>query len=197
MSSPLRIGIIIGSTRPTRLGDQVGRWIHEHASRLSEAEFEVIDLAEVDLPLLDEPLSASQGRYEHAHTRAWAERIAPLDGFIFVTPEYNHAPNAALINALSYLYAEWNDKAAGLVSYGFTASGARAAEILRLVFGELQIADVRQQLLFSIPADFEGYSSFAPGEHHLAALQAQLGQLESWAGALREVRAQKALAAQG
>src|SRR5690606_4489905 len=147
MSTQLRIGIIIASTRPTRVGDQVAAWIKEHAERLSDARFEIIDLAEVDLPLLDEPLSASMGQYQHAHTKAWAERIAPLDAFIFVTPEYNHAPSAALINALSYLSAEWNNKAAALVSYGFTANGARAAAILRSMFGELQIADVRQQLV--------------------------------------------------
>jgi len=195
MSTQLRIGIIIGSTRPTRVGDQVAAWIKEHAERLSDARFEIIDLAEVDLPLLDEPLSASMGQYQHAHTKAWAERIAPLDAFIFVTPEYNHAPSAALINALSYLSAEWNNKAAALVSYGFTANGARAAAILRSMFGELQIADVRQQLVLSIPADFENYSTFTPGDHHIATLQTLLDQLQSWGGALKAVRAEQARAA--
>lgn len=195
MSTQLRIGIIIGSTRPTRVGDQVAAWIKEHAERLSDARFEIIDLAEVDLPLLDEPLSASMGQYQHAHTKAWAERIAPLDAFIFVTPEYNHAPSAALINALSYLSAEWNNKAAALVSYGFTANGARAAAILRSMFGELQIADVRQQLVLSIPADFENYSTFTPGDHHIATLQTLLEQLQSWGGALKAVRAEQARAA--
>lgn len=194
-SSPLRIGIIIGSTRPTRVGDQVAAWIKENAERLSDSQFEVIDLAEVDLPLLDEPYSASMGRYEHAHTKAWAERIDPLDAFIFVTPEYNHAPSAVLLNALSYLNAEWNDKSAALVSYGFTANGARAAAILRSVFGELQMADVRQQLALSIPAEFENYSTFAPGAHNISALETLLGQLESWGRALRDVRADKARAA--
>src|SRR5690606_27406386 len=163
--------------------------------RLSDARFEIIDLAEVDLPLLDEPLSASMGQYQHAHTKAWAERIAPLDAFIFVTPEYNHAPSAALINALSYLSAEWNNKAAALVSYGFTANGARAAAILRSMFGELQIADVRQQLVLSIPADFENDSTFTPGDHHIATLQTLPDQLQSWGGALKAVRAEQARAA--
>ncbi|PZQ89074.1 MAG: NADPH-dependent FMN reductase [Leifsonia xyli] len=195
MSSQLRIGIIIGSTRPTRVGNQVAEWIATHANRLGDAHYEIVDLAEIDLPLLDEPRSASQGHYEHEHTHAWAERIAPLDGFVFVTPEYNHAPGAALLNALSYLYGEWNNKAAALASYGFSAAGARAADMLRPVLGELQIADVRQQLLFSLPVDFEGFSTFAPGEHHISSVQAMVGQLESWAGAMRVVREQKALAA--
>jgi NAD(P)H-dependent FMN reductase len=195
MSNQLRIGIIIGSTRPTRIGDQVGAWVKEHAERLSDSQFEIIDLAEINLPLLDEPMSASMGQYQHAHTKAFAERIAPLDAFIFVTPEYNHAPNAALINALSYLSAEWANKSAAIVGYGFTANGARAAAVLRSMFGELQLADVRQQLLLSIPVDFENYSTFAPGEHHIATLGTQLEQLESWGRAMQTVRAEKALAA--
>lgn len=195
MSSPLRIGIIIGSTRPTRVGDQVAAWVKEQGERLSDSQFEVIDLAEVNLPLLDEPYSASMGNYQNDHTKAFAARIAPLDAFIFVTPEYNHAPSSALINALSYIYAEWNDKSAALVSYGFTANGARAAAILRSMFGELQLADVRQQLALSIPAEFENYSTFAPGEHNVAALGTLLEQLESWGRALQGVRAEKARAA--
>lgn len=192
MSSPLRIGIIIGSTRPTRVGDQVAAWIKEQGERLSDAQFEIVDLAELDLPLLDEPYSASMGNYQNEHTKAFAARIAPLDAFIFVTPEYNHAPSGALINALSYLYAEWNNKSAALVSYGFTANGARAASILRSMFGELQLADVRQQLALSIPAEFENYSTFAPGEHVVEALATQLEQLESWGRALQGVRAAQA-----
>ncbi|TXK19005.1 NADPH-dependent FMN reductase [Homoserinibacter sp. GY 40078] len=194
MSTPLRIAIIIGSTRPTRIGHQVGEWVHEHANRLGAADYEIIDLAEVDLPLLDEPMSASAGQYTHEHTKKWAERIAPFDGFIFVTPEYNHAPNAALVNALSFLYAEWNDKSAALVSYGYTASGARAADMLRPILGELQVADVRQQLVFSIPVDFENYTVFKPGEQHISFLQVLTEQLEAWGRALKVVRAEKALA---
>lgn len=195
MSTPLRIGIIIGSTRPGRVGDQVARWVHEHANRLGDAEYSVIDLAEVNLPLLDEAIPASAGRYEHEHTRAWAETVEQFDGFVFVTPEYNHAPAPSLLNALSFVYREWNDKAAAIVSYGALSSGIRAADKLRSTLGELQIADVRTQLAFSFFHDFENFSVFTPGEQHLTSLQALVEQLESWAGAMRGVRAAKLEAA--
>ncbi|QEO08981.1 NADPH-dependent FMN reductase [Protaetiibacter larvae] len=195
MSSPLRIGIIIGSTRPGRVGDQVANWVQTHASRLSDAQYEIVDLAEVNLPFLDEGIPASAGRYANAHTVAWAEKIDSFDGFIFVTPEYNHAPAATLLNAISFIYREWNDKAAALVSYGATANGGRAADMLRPILGEIQIADVRQQLAFSLIHDFEGFRTFTPGEQHLSSLQNLVEQLESWAGALREVRARKLEAA--
>lgn len=195
MTSALRIGIIIGSTRPGRVGDQVAQWVGEHANRLGEAEYEVVDLAEVGLPLLDEGIPASAGRYEHEHTRAWAERIAQYDGFVFVTPEYNHAPSPSLLNALSFIYREWNDKAAAIVSYGALSSGVRAADKLRSTLGELQIADIRTQLAFSFFHDFENFSVFTPGEQHLTSLATLTQQLESWAGALRGVRAAKLEAA--
>lgn len=193
MSTSLRIGIIVGSTRPGRIGPVVAEWVLEKARELSDAEFEIVDLADAELPLLDEAVPASAGQYANAHTRAFADRIAPLDGFIFITPEYNHAPSSALFNALSYLSAEWNDKAAGIIAYGYSAAGARAADMLRPVLGELQIADVRQQVLFSLPTDVVD-GEFAPASQHLVNLQIQLGQLERWAGALRGVRADKALA---
>jgi len=195
MSSPLRIGIIIGSTRPGRVGDQVAKWVQEHASRLSSAEYEIVDLAEIGLPLLDEAVPASAGRYEHDHTRAFAETIDGFDGFVFVTSEYNHAPSPALLNAISFIYREWNDKAAAIVSYGALSSGVRAADKLRSTLGELQIADVRTQLAFSFFHDFENFSVFTPGEQHLVSLQALVDQLESWATAMRGVREAKIEAA--
>lgn len=194
MSTPLRIGIIIGSTRPGRVGDQVANWVAEHANRLGDAEYTVVDIAEANLPLLDEAVPASAGRYEHEHTRAWAETIDKFDGFVFVTSEYNHAPSPSLLNAISFIYREWNDKAAAIVSYGALSSGIRAADKLRSTLGELQIADIRTQLAFSFFHDFENFSIFKPGEQHLTNLQALTEQLESWAGALKPVRAEKALA---
>jgi len=194
MSSPLRIGIIIGSTRPGRVGDQVANWVAEHANRLGEAEYTVVDIADANLPLLDEAVPASAGRYEHDHTRAWAETIDQFDGFVFVTSEYNHAPSPSLLNAISFIYREWNDKAAAIVSYGALSSGIRAADKLRSSLGELQIADIRQQLAFSFFHDFENWTTFKPGEQHVASLQALTEQLESWSAALKPVRAEKALA---
>jgi NAD(P)H-dependent FMN reductase len=185
--STVRIGIIIGSTRPGRVGDQVAKWVLEHASARSDAEFELVDLADFALPHLDEAVPASMGMYANAHTKAWARKVDSFDGYIFVTPEYNHSTSGALKNAIDFVYGEWNNKAAGLVSYG-GAGGTRAAEHLRLILGELQVADVRQQVSFSLMTDFENFSVFTPAEYHAGMLATQLDQLVPWAGALRSVR---------
>ena len=144
----IRVAIVTGSTRPGRNNEAVARWVHDIARKRSDAEFELVDIASYNLPLLDEAIPPSMGEYSNAHTKAWAEKIASFDAYVFVTPEYNHGTSGALKNAIDYLYREWNNKAAGFVSYG-SAGGARAVEQLRLVMGELQVADVRAQVAAS------------------------------------------------
>jgi NAD(P)H-dependent FMN reductase len=183
----IRIGIILGSTRPNRGGEQVAAWVYDTASRRSDAEFELIDLRDHPLPHLDEPLPPSMGQYRNEHTRRWSATIASFDGFIVVTPEYNHSTSAVLKNALDYLYAEWNNKAAGFVSYGL-AGGARAAEHLRLVCAELQLADVRQQVTLSLLTDFENYTIFKPTGSHAAWLDTLVDQVIAWSTALAPLR---------
>ena len=182
------IGIILGSTRPNRNGEQVARWVLDVATRRTDATFELVDLRDHPLPLLDEPVPASRGRYQHDHTKAWSARIDPFDGFVIVTPEYNHSTSGALKNALDYLYAEWNDKAVGFVSYG-GGGGARAVEHLRLIAGELQMADVRQSVALPLMTEFENFSVFKPREHNLAPLTAMLDQVVAWSEALAPLRA--------
>ena len=189
-----RIGIILGSTRPNRNGEQVAKWVYDIASRRSDAEFELVDLRDYPLPHLDEPLPPSMGQYQNEHTRAWADKIASFDGFVIVTPEYNHSTSGVLKNAIDYLYAEWNNKAAGFVSYG-AVGGARAAEHLRLVAGELQMADVRQQVALSLLTEFENFSVFKPGDYSAAALDTLLDQVIAWSAALAPLRQPTATAA--
>ena len=182
-----RIGIILGSTRPNRNGEQVARWVYEIAARRDDAEFELVDLRDYPLPHLDEPLPPSMGQYQNEHTKQWADKIASFDGFVFVTPEYNHSTSGVLKNAIDYLYAEWNNKAVGFVSYG-GVGGARAAEHLRLVAGELQMADVRQQVALSLLTEFENFSVFKPGDYNRAALDTLLDQVIAWSSALAPLR---------
>ena len=191
--SDLRIGIILGSTRPGRNGEQVAKWVLEQAQQRAGASYELVDLLDYNLPHLDEAIPSSQGIYANEHTKVWSAKIASLDGFIFVTPEYNHSTSGALKNAIDYLYTEWNDKAAGFVSYG-VAGGTRAVEHLRLIVGELQIADVRAQLALTFAGDFEGYKTFVPAPQQAAGLSTVLDQVESWSGALQPVRAAKVAA---
>jgi NAD(P)H-dependent FMN reductase len=183
----IKIGIILGSTRPNRIGEGVARWVHELARKRSDAEFELVDIKDFELPLLDEPIPPSQGKYSKEHTKRWAAKIASFDAFVFVTPEYNHSTSGALKNAIDFLYAEWNNKAAGFVSYG-SASGVRAVEHLRLIMAELQIADVRAQVMLSLFTDFENYSTFKPADQHEKTLGTMLDQLISWGSAMKGVR---------
>ena len=182
-----RIAIILGSTRPGRNGEAVAQWVQQQSRTRTDADFDLVDLRDHPLPHLDEAVPASRGQYSQPHTQAWAAVIAGYDGFIFVTPEYNHGTSGVLKNALDYLYAEWNNKSAGFVSYG-SAGGVRAVEQLRLVVAELQMAGVRQQVQFSLVHDFENYSTFVPGPQHEGEVGVLFDQVVSWSEALRPVR---------
>ena len=185
--SPLKIGIIVGATRPGRHADAVAKWVYDHASKRAGGEFQVVDIADYHLPLLDEPLPPSMGQYAKEHTKAWAATIATFDGFIFVTPEYNHGIPGSLKNAIDFLYKEWNNKAAGIVSYG-TVGGVRSAEQLRQVLGEMQIADVRASVSLSLFDDFEHFQVFKPRPMLESALGPLFDQVLAWAGALKPLR---------
>jgi NAD(P)H-dependent FMN reductase len=187
----LNIGIIIGSTRPGRKGEAVARWVQQIAAKRGDASYEVIDIAEFNLPHLDEPMPPAMNQYSKPHTKAWAKKIDAFDGFVFVTPEYNHGTSGALKNALDFLFREWNDKAAGFVGYG-GMGGVRAVEHLRLVCGELKIADVRAQVALSLFHDFEGFTTFKPGPRQEPAVNAMLDDLIPWAQALRDLRVRRA-----
>lgn len=182
-----KIQIITGSTRPGRLNKQVADWIYDIASQRDDLEVELVDITDYNLPLLDEPVPPSQGQYSKDHTKKWAAKIAEADGYIFVAPEYNHGIPGALKNAIDFLYAEWNNKAAGFVSYG-SASGVRSVEHLRGVMGELQIADVRAQVMLNLGQDFENYSILKAKDSHVESANTMLDQLTAWAGALKSIR---------
>lgn len=183
------IGIIAGSTRPGRFGIQPATWMHEVAQRQGGANFELVDLQEVGLPLLDEANPPAMHQYEHEHTRRWADRVENFDGFIFVTAEYNHSLPGALKNAIDFVYREWNYKPASIVSYGSAAGGARAAEHLRGVLGEVRIYDLREQLLLSNywnRLDDDGAYRFSEDEEELA--QTIIKDTVFWAEKMTPIR---------
>ncbi len=186
----IRIAIVLGSTRPGRLGRAVADWVQARAQERGDAAFEVLDVADFNLPLLDEPLPPSTGMNSHGHTKAWSDAVAAFDGYIFVTGEYNHSIPGALKNALDYLYREWNNKSACFVSYG-SAGGTRAAEHLRAIAGELHLADVRAQVALPLATEFENYRTFTPSEGAEKNLQTLLDQVIAWAGALKVLRTGK------
>ena len=182
----VKIGIVIGSTRPGRVGDAVGKWVYEISKAREDAMFELVDIKEYDLPLLDEPRLAYLHEYSKEHTKVWAAKINELDGFIFVTPEYNHSTSAALKNALDFLYTEWHNKAAGFVSYG-AIGGARAVESLRPIMAQLLIADVAAQVMLSNFTDFED-GVFKPNPRHEKSLNLLFNQVIGWSTAMRTLR---------
>jgi NAD(P)H-dependent FMN reductase len=183
----LKIAIVIGSTRPGRKAGDVARWVHEIAARRGDADYEIVDIRDFDLPLLDEAYPPSMGQYAQPHTKKWAAQIAGFDGFVFVTPEYNHSTSGALKNAIDFLFREWNNKAAGFVGYGSTG-GTRAVEHLRGMMGEIKVADVRAQVALSMFTDFENFTTFKPQPSQEAAVEAMLNDLIPWGRALQAMR---------
>jgi NAD(P)H-dependent FMN reductase len=187
-ATDLRIGIILGSTRPGRNAEAVGRWVLDAAVARGDARYELVDLKDFALPHLDEPMPAATGVYSHAHTKAWSETIAGYDGFIFVTPEYNHSTTGALKTAIDFLFAEWHDKAAAVVGYG-SSGGVRAAEHLRQVLGQVRVATVQAAVELNMFTDFVEFTAFQPAPHRREVLGHLLDQVVAWSGALRPLRA--------
>ncbi|SEN52502.1 NAD(P)H-dependent FMN reductase [Amphibacillus marinus] len=183
----LKIGIVLGSVREGRNGEAVANWVYDFAQKRSDAEYELVDLKAYNLPLLGSAVPEESQAQVNEVIAAWKEKIASFDGFIFVAPEYNHAVGGALKNALDYLNPELNNKAAGFVGYG-SLGGVRAHENLRLILGELQVADVRTALTFSLMSDFENFSVFKPADYHENNATELFDQVVKWSGALKTIR---------
>ncbi|MCM3784809.1 NAD(P)H-dependent oxidoreductase [Neobacillus mesonae] len=177
----LNIGIILGSTREGRVSPQVGEWVKGIAEKRGDANYEIVDIADYNLPFLGTTDGSEPG------IAAWNEKLASLDGFVFIVQEYNHSITGALKNAIDFARDAWNNKAAGIVSYGSTG-GARAAEHLRGILGELLVADVRVHPTLSLFTDFENGTVFKPQELHLTNVNAMLDQVVAWSGALKTLR---------
>ncbi|EGD55977.1 NADPH-dependent FMN reductase [Gordonia neofelifaecis] len=193
-AQPIRLAVIAGTTRPNRRSRMVAEWVVDQAREHlgDQADVRLVDLADFALPMLDEPAAAAIADYRNDHTRRWSQTIAGFDAFVFVTPEYNHSMPASVKNAVDYLFGEWNDKAAGFVSYGFNG-GVRAVEHLRLTLAEVKVAGVRSQVALDMSSDFDLENMIAPGRFtpspkQTRVLERMLGELTSWAGALRTVR---------
>lgn len=185
-----KIAIVTGSTRPGRVNQSVAQWVLAKAEEFGGADYELVDIVDFNLPILDEPFPAAYQNYQNYqndHTKAFAAKMSEFDGYIFIVGEYNHSVQPALANALSYLNAELNNKAAGMVGYG-SAMGSRAVEHLRGILSELQIAHVQKTGMFSLFTDFENFSTFAPTEQSAGSVQPMFEQLLAWSKAMATVR---------
>ena len=189
-----KIQIITGSTRPNRLNRQVADWVYSIASQRDDIDVELVDIADFNLPLFDEPMSPAMAAPTKDHTKKWASKVREADGYIFITPEYNHSVSGALKNAIDFVYGEWNNKAAGFVGYG-SAGGARAIEHLRGIMGEIQVADVRSTVMLNLMNDFENFSKLKNVDAHVPSLETLMDQLTAWSEALKTVREREYAAA--
>lgn len=173
----MKIGIVIGSIRDGRKGEKVARWVHEIASRRDDAEFELVDLKQFDVPLLTSATvpGAAKRQYDDPRVTAWGAAIDSYDGFIFVTPEYNHGVPGAFKNAVDSIGPEWTGKAVSVVSYG-ADGGVRATEHWRQILANFQMVVVRGTLTLYVFRDFDG-DDFTPGERSEGTAGTMLDQL--------------------
>ncbi len=184
----LNLTIITGSTRPGRKGPAVAAWVAAAAAAQPDWAVATVDLADLGLPLLDEPGHPARDPYTQDHTRRWSDLVKPADAFVFVTPEYDFFPPATLVNALQVLFHEWRYKAAGVVSYGGISGGLRAGQQLRLLIANMGMMPIPQSVPVPMLANHLGPDGFTPTAEMSAGLTLMLGELAKWAGALRGLR---------
>jgi NAD(P)H-dependent FMN reductase len=182
--------IVIVSTRQGRLGAPVGHWFHRHAQGFDGFDVELVDLADVNLPLLDEPHHPRLANYQHDHTRRWSAIVSRGDAFVFVTPEYNFSTPPSLVNALDYLSKEWAYKPAAFVSYGGISGGMRSVMMTKSILTTLRMVPIFEAVnipMFAQQID-RATGEFKATEVNEKAADALLKELHKWAGPLRAMR---------
>jgi NAD(P)H-dependent FMN reductase len=185
----VKLLVIVGSTRPGRVGRPIGDWIVEQATQHGGFDVELADLAEIALPLFDEPVHPARGQYQHEHTKDWSAKVAAADAFVFVMPEYNHSYNAALKNAIDYLNREWAYKPVGLVSYGGVSGGLRAVQAIKPVISALRMTAAVDAVTVPMVMTMVNDGAFEPTDIVAASAKTMLDELVKLAGALAPLRA--------
>jgi NAD(P)H-dependent FMN reductase len=185
----LRLNIVIGSTRPGRIGPKVAEWFQGFAVDHGKFDAKLVDLADFELPVYDEPKHPRLQQYEHAHTKRWAESVASADAFVFVTPDYNYFAPPALVNALTYLSKEWAYKPAGLLSYGGVSGGLRAAQVEKQLLTSLRVMPIPEGVPVQMVNQYVGEDGvFRPGDSIASGAKTMLDELHRWAEALKPMR---------
>lgn len=186
---PLKLHTVICSTRPGRIGPVIAQWFHGFAKDHELFECELIDLAEFDLPVYDEPVHPAKQQYQKDHTKAWSRSVAAADAYAFVIPEYNYCPPPSFFNALDYVYREWNYKPCGFVSYGGVSGGLRSAQLAKqLVTAVKMMPMVEGVVIQKVAEQLDENGRFRPSEHHQHAAKGLLDELAKWANALKSMR---------
>lgn len=185
---PLTLHTIVCSTRPGRVGLPVAQWFHEIAGRHDKFDAKLVDLAEFNLPIYDEPKHPTLQQYEHGHTKRWSASVSAADAFVFVTPEYNFGPPPSLVNALNYVYKEWNYKPAAFVSYGGVSGGIRAVLAEKLTLTTLKMVPIMEAVMIPMVAQHMENGRFMAKEIHETSAAVLLNELARWAAALKPMR---------
>jgi NAD(P)H-dependent FMN reductase len=184
-----KLHIVVVSTRPQRTGVPVAEWVLAEGRKHAKFDVELVDLKQVNLPLLDEPRHPRMRKYEHAHTRAWSASVASADAFVFVMPEYNYGAPAPLVNALDYLFDEWQYKPAGFVSYGGVSGGTRAVQMAKLIMTALKIVPIPEAVTIPfVHQNLDDAGHFKGGSNFEQAAVTMLDELYRWSEALRVLR---------
>ncbi|MEP9379681.1 NAD(P)H-dependent oxidoreductase [Aquabacter sp. CN5-332] len=184
----LRLHTIIASTRPGRVGPAVATWFHEAAREHGAFDAHLVDLADFELPVYDEPHHPRMRKYTHEHTRRWSASVEAADAYVFVTPEYNYGPTPALVNALNYVYGEWNYKPCGFVSYGGVSGGLRAVQMTKQIVTTLKMMPMVEAVMVPMVAQQLKEGVFAANDLQRQSVGELLGELHKWAGALAPLR---------
>jgi NAD(P)H-dependent FMN reductase len=185
---PLKVAIIIASTRPVRVGPVVARWFHELATAHGSFGVELVDLKVVNLPLFDEPKHPRFGDYTHAHTKAWSAIVARADAFVFVTPEYNYSLPPSLLNAIDFLHREWAYKPAGFVSYGGVSGGTRAVQMAKQTLTGVKVMPMAEGVAIPFVDGHIENGEFKSTDRLVHSTKVLLDELHRWAVALRPMR---------
>lgn len=184
-----KLQVIVASTRPGRLGPAAARWFQDHAGRDGRFDVDLVDVHDFDLPVYDEPYHPLMQNYQHEHTKQWSTRIAAADAYVFVTPEYNYGPTPAFVNALNYLYKEWNYKPCGFVSYGGAAGGVRAVQLEKLLAVTLKMMPMVEGVMIPMIADNLDHDGvFKSNELIDASADTLLNELLKWTTGLKAMR---------
>jgi NAD(P)H-dependent FMN reductase len=184
-----KLHIIIGSTRPGRMGPALAQWFFQFAASHEIFEPTLVDLAKFNLPVFDEPNHPVMQKYVHPHTQMWAESVSAADAFVFVTPEYNAGPPPSLLNALNYLFLEWHFKPAGFVSYGGVSGGLRSVQMLKQTLTALKMMPIPEAVvvpMFQQQIDRAG--QFSPHAVQLQGAKDLLDELARWTSAMLPLR---------
>ncbi len=185
----LKLNVVICSTRPGRVGPSVANWFYDLAAQHPEFDAQLVDLAQFNLPIYDEPHHPRLQNYQHEHTKQWAASVAQADAFVFVTPEYNYGPPPSLLNALNYVYNEWNYKPAGFVSYGGVSGGMRAVQLEKQTLNTLKMVPLVEGVVVqSVSQLRDEAGNFLPNEHHISSASVMLDELVRWGNALQVLR---------